>query len=35
VLGYVFGGIASNQPNDGTTVASSLIFEVRYVPGSV
>ncbi len=35
VLGYVFGGIASNQPNFGTTVASSLIFEVRYMPGGV
>jgi hypothetical protein len=35
VLGYVFGGIASNKPNFGTTVASSLIFEVRFMAGSV
>jgi len=32
VVGYMFGGIAADQPNFGNTVASSLIFEVTYTP---
>ena len=32
VLGYMFGGIAADQPNFGTTVASSFIFEVSFIP---
>ena len=32
VIGYMFGGIAADQPNFGNTVASSLIFEVTYTP---
>ena len=32
VLGYMFGGIAADQPNFGNTVASSIIFEVTYIP---
>ena len=32
VLGYMFGGIAADQPNFGNTVASSIIFEVTYTP---
>ena len=34
VIGYMFGGIAADQPNFGTTVASSIIFEVTYAPQS-
>ncbi len=34
VLGYMFGGIAADQPNFGNTVASSIIFEVTYAPQS-
>ena len=34
VIGYMFGGIAADQPNFGTTVASSIIFEVTYAPKS-
>ena len=34
VLGHMFGGIAADQPNFGNTVASSFIFEVRYIPPS-
>ncbi len=37
-LGYPIqqslGGIAADQPNFGNTVASSFIFEVRYIPPS-
>ena len=32
VVGYMFGGIAADQPNFGNTVASSIIFEVTYTP---
>lgn len=32
VIGYVFGGIAADQPNRGHTVASPMIFEVRLTP---
>ena len=32
VVGYMFGGIAADQPNFGHTVASSMIFEVTYTP---
>ncbi len=32
VVGYMFGGIAADQPNFGNTVASSMIFEVTYTP---
>ena len=32
VVGYMFGGIAADQPNFGHTVASSMIFEVTYIP---
>lgn len=32
MIGYIFGGIISNQPNGGATIASSLIFEVNYLP---
>jgi hypothetical protein len=28
----MFGGIAADQPNFGTTVASSFIFEVSFIP---
>jgi hypothetical protein len=31
VIGYMFGGIAANQPNFGQSVASPVIFEVTYV----
>jgi len=31
-LGYIFGGIAADQPNFGNSVASSYIFEVVYTP---
>ena len=31
-LGYVFGGIAADQPNNGNTAASGRTFEVRYHP---
>ena len=34
VLGHMFGGIAADQPNFGNTVASLIIFEVRYAPQS-
>jgi len=30
----MFDGIAADQPNFGNTVASSIIFEVRYAPQS-
>ncbi|MFM1902501.1 MAG: hypothetical protein RLZZ440_401 [Planctomycetota bacterium] len=32
LLGYVFGGIAAEQPNFGATAASNLLFEVWYTP---
>ncbi len=32
VVGYMFGGIAADQPNFGHTVASSIIFEITYTP---
>jgi len=32
LLGYLYGGIAANQGNQGKTVASNLIFEVMYQP---
>ena len=32
LLGYIFGGIAAEQPNFGDSVASNLIFEVTYAP---
>lgn len=32
VLGYVYGGIAAQQPNFGATTASSVVFEVTYEP---
>ena len=32
VLGYVFGGIAADQPNRGNTAASGRVFEVVYTP---
>lgn len=32
VLGHIFGGIAADQPNNGNSVASNIVFEVRYVP---
>jgi len=31
-IGYIFGGIAADQPNFGNSVASSYIFEVVYSP---
>jgi hypothetical protein len=34
VIGYMFGGIAADRPNFGTTVASPLIFEVTFSPSA-
>ena len=35
VLGWIFGGIAAEQPNFGATVASNELFEVVYVANPV
>ncbi len=32
LLGHIYGGIAAEQPNGGNSVASNIVFEVRYVP---
>ena len=32
VIGYMFGGIAADQPNFGNTVASPMIFEITLTP---
>jgi len=31
-VGWIFGGIASDSPNGGTTVASNLVFEIVVTP---
>lgn len=32
VLGFIVGGIAADQPNNGNSAASGQIFQVRYTP---